>query len=209
MEAELQDAPLRGDRITLMPILPAHYEQLYQMELSNQMAQRWRHKGATPSYEMFVQTLWGGILTQYLVVANDTSRIVGMVSAYNANFKDDYAWLAVAKFDPGDQSLMILHGAAQFIDYLFGTWAFRKLYAESPEYSYQQFRSGLGVLFEEEGCLRDHEYLRGRYWDLHHLSVYRERWEKLAPIVMAYVSRGERFRQDPDLPQPTRAWIPS
>jgi hypothetical protein len=33
-------------------------------------------------------------------------------------------------------------------------------------------------VFREEGCLRDHEFYQGRYWDLHIAAVYRTDWER-------------------------------
>jgi hypothetical protein len=51
--------------------------------------------------------------------------------------------------------------------------------------------SGVERVFREEGCLRDHEFYQGRYWDLHIAAVYRTDWERGA-IARLLARRGSR-----------------
>jgi RimJ/RimL family protein N-acetyltransferase len=71
-----------------------------------------------------------------------------------------------------------VEAGALFITYLFATWSFRKLYAESLAFTWGAVASGVERVFREEGCLRDHEFYQGRYWDLHIAAVYRTDWER-------------------------------
>jgi acyl carrier protein len=63
-----------------------------------------------------------------------------------------------------------------FIDWLFSSFGFEKLYAELPGFNYSSFASGIGKLIVEEGRLVRHEYSGGRWWDLHLLAIHREQW---------------------------------
>ncbi len=43
-------------------------------------------------------------------------------------------------------------------------------------FEWVRFSSGDDVYFETEGCLTDHDYYNGRYWDLRMISITRDRW---------------------------------
>jgi RimJ/RimL family protein N-acetyltransferase len=195
----------RGDKVHLRTIRPGDLQALYQVELDG-LGPRWRFKGATPSFEQFSQALWTGVLAQYLVADNTDNRIIGMVTAYNANHRDRWAYLAVARFRPDDRSGLLLHGAALFIDHLFDTFDFEKLYAEVAEHNQPAFASAVGRLFEEEGRLRGHSYLHGRRWDEIILALYRQTWRKWQPVIMPRVLGGIRYQQTGGTIRPTRDW---
>lgn len=197
---------MQGDKVFLRPLTPRDYEGLYVQELSLDLGPRWRHQGSTPSLEAFTQSLWAGVLAQYLVVDKEARRPVGLVSAYNANFADGWAYFAVAKFGQATGPERVFHGLALFVSHLFGNWSFHKLYAEVAGYTLPSFSSALGRLVEEEGRLTDHEWYQGRRWDHHILALGRERWERWAPIIMPRVARGERYRQQGSEFRPSRDW---
>jgi len=66
-----------------------------------------------------------------------------------------------------------------FIDYVFRIGGFRKLYFETVEFNLEQYGSGLGKFFVEEGRLRAHEYYDGIYWDTLVMAIYSERWREV------------------------------
>lgn len=205
-DAEEESRGLEGHRVFLRPLTPRDYERLYLQELSLDLGPRWRHQGATPSLESFTQSLWAGVLAQYLVVERETRRPIGLVCAYNANFIDGWAYFAVAKFGEAGGAGRIFHGLALFLSHLFRNWSFHKLYAEVAGHTLPSFSSALGRLVEEEGRLTDHEWYQGRRWDHHILALTRERWQRWAPIIMRHAVRGEKYRQEgPDF-RPSRDW---
>jgi RimJ/RimL family protein N-acetyltransferase len=189
---------LNGKHVYLRPVNPGDYPYLQHIELGSELAGRWRFRGATPAPETWAQAFWGTVLAQFLVIARDGDRPVGLVLAYRADFQDGHAYLAVLRFDPNDHSPLMLSGVALFLRYVFTCWNFRKLYMESLELNYQQFASGTGQLFEVEGRLRDHSYYAGRYWDQLILSIDRETWAR----------EGERHLAAADQPpRPAGAWV--
>lgn len=52
-----------------------------------------------------------------------------------------------------------------FIDWLFANYPFRKIYAESLDFNFEQFAKGDGRYFTVEGRLTNHELHNGRFCD--------------------------------------------
>ncbi len=200
-------APLDGLRVRLRPIHPQDYPALFKIETGLFLGSRWRHRGTTPSYERFVAALFEGVLAQFVVVSKASSIPRGYVTLYNANLAAGWAYVAATKFDDHDHTGEVLHGAALMLDYAFEGWPFHKLYAEVSSSTIGAFRSMIGRVFVEEGCLTDHEYGAGRRWDLHVLAVSRARWSQWRPIVIGHV-KGERYRQLGDRILPSKEWFP-
>lgn len=179
---------LAGRRIALRPVTPDDYQWLYLGEVSGELGSHWRIRGGTPSPEDYVQLVWQGVLAQFLVVRHDEpERPLGLVVAYDAHHSNGYASVAVVRFDrePGD--LSVLEATILFFDYLFTSFAFRKLYLETPAYRVDQFGSAVGDLIIEEGRLVDHSFHDGRYWDEHLLAVHREVWDEKKPDLLRFV----------------------
>jgi RimJ/RimL family protein N-acetyltransferase len=173
------EAPLQctqGRWISLRPVRPADYDFIRSAELSDELGLRWRHRGATPSPEAFAHTLWAGVLTQYLVVANSDNRVLGLVCAYDADLRAGTCFIGFARFDRRDRSPGLVEGVLLLTDHLFAHWPFRKLYGECLEFNLPEFGAGLGPLLVEEGRLREHMFAGGRYWDLCYLALYRDTW---------------------------------
>ena len=167
-----------GRWVTLRPIRPVDYDAIRMAELDDTLGVRWRHGGATPGPEQFAQTLWAGVLVQYLVVANDDRRLVGLVSAYNADLRSGTCSVGFARFDPADRGPGLVEGVVLLTDHLFTHWPFRKLYGETLGFNLSNLGAVLGPLLVEEGRLREHAFVGGRHWDLHYLALYRETWER-------------------------------
>ena len=170
------DAPPTG-RVWLRPIEAADYGPLRRFELTVTLGPRWRHRGATPSPESFVSSLWGGVLAQFLVQAGHRPDPIGIVTSYGHDLQSGTAWVAAARFDPHDQPAPFVAGARQFLDYLFATWPFRKLYAEVLAPNLDAMGRGATDLFRTEGVLRDHAWVDGAYVDQHLLALTRADWE--------------------------------
>jgi acyl carrier protein len=164
---------LRSRHVYLKPITPGDYPLLQILETVGDAAPRWRHRGVTPSPDQWAQTLWAGVLVQFMVVGAQTNKPIGRVVIYQPNFQDRHAYFAAMRFDPADRSPLMVLGISVFLEYVFGHWEFEKLYMEVPEYNLDQFASGLGRLLEIEARLRGHLKLGGRSWDQLVLALYR------------------------------------
>jgi acyl carrier protein/RimJ/RimL family protein N-acetyltransferase len=171
---EFVTPPLRARHVYLKPITPSDYPFLQMLELAGELAPRWRHRGATPNPDQWAQTLWAGVLAQFMVVGVTTNKPIGRVVIYQPNFQDRYAYFAALRFEPSDRSPVMMLGISLFLRYVFTYWDFDKLYMEVPEYNLPQFASGLGRFFEIEGRLRGHFRVGGRSWDQLILALYRD-----------------------------------
>jgi hypothetical protein len=165
----------QNDRVALRVLRPTDYDALYETATvpGNGLYERFR--GATPSPDDFVKALWGGILVQF--VPETEHRMMGLLVAHNASFVDGVVrvvHLAYDEFDDRDHESALL----QFLDYLFVNWELRKIYAEVPEFRRDRFLSRGGRIFCEEGCLRDHQFLAGRYWSTYIYGLTRSQWEQ-------------------------------
>jgi RimJ/RimL family protein N-acetyltransferase len=183
--------PMAGRRVILRPVYPEDYGFLYSLAVSPEIGFRWRYRGAVPAYDVFLRELWAGILVQFMVCDVATGEPVGFVVAHSADLKSGFAHVAVLMSPPAMGRGWGVEAGALFITYLFATWSFRKLYAESLAFTWGAVASGVERVFREEGCLRDHEFYQGRYWDLHIAAVYRTDWERGA-IARLLARRGSR-----------------
>jgi len=179
---------LDGRSTQLRPIGGADYEGLRRIELTT-LGASWRYRGATPSPEAFAANLWRGVLTQYMVVGRSDNRALGYVSAYNASLRHGHAYLAAARFSTGS-SFRFLEGAALFIDHVFQSWPFRKLYLDVTEFTLPQFEGMIGNLCEIEGRFIDDVYYRGRTWDRLILALYRTRWDDVTASTLSRFKMG-------------------
>jgi RimJ/RimL family protein N-acetyltransferase len=178
---DVPDPPLLiGRRVALVPITPGDYEFLYRLSVQDENLFMWRLRGATLNPESFAQFLWQGVLTQFKIVARTKGEPIGLIFAYNADFRNQIVYLAMV-VDPRVQgSGWVLEASTVFITYLFGSFPFRKIYLETLEFNYRHFRSGEGRIFHVEGCLRDYEYYHGQHWHKYLLAVERRGWDETA-----------------------------
>jgi RimJ/RimL family protein N-acetyltransferase len=168
---------LDGRFARLRPLAQNDYAYLYDLSLSAKNNARWRYRGATPSPERFVSDLWSGVLAQFMIETPAPRKRAGLLVAYNADLANGTIYLGVLVDNAFHRKAWPMEAILLFVDYLFGNWAFRKVYAETTEFSAAHFASGAKGLFEEEGRLRDHQYFQGRYWDYIHYALTRQRWE--------------------------------
>jgi RimJ/RimL family protein N-acetyltransferase len=168
---------LEGTYARLRPVGQQDYAYLYDLSLAEENTTRWRYRGVTPSPEGFVVDLWNGVLAQFVMESAVTRERIGLVVAYNADPANGHVFLGVLLDATHRRKVWPLEGVLLFVDYLFQNWAFRKIYAECPEFNAEQFGSGASWLFQEEGRLRSHHYLQGRHWDYIYYALYRDCWE--------------------------------
>jgi RimJ/RimL family protein N-acetyltransferase len=151
---------------------------LYRLCGDEEILFRWRHQGETLSPQSFAQALWQQVIAQFVIEHRKSRNPLGLVAAYQADFRNGYAYLAVLLDPIVIGTGWILEAPALFITYLFQVFNFRKIYLEVPEYNLDAISSGVGRVFAEEGCLKGHRYLDGRYWNLFLLAIYRDEWQE-------------------------------
>lgn len=165
---------LVGRRVALRPVRPPDYDYLFDLSTRPENLVGWRFRGSPPSPDAFRQTLFQGVLAQFLVTSRKDGRPVGLVSAYDANFRNQLVYLALLTDPRFARQGWVMEGGLVFAKYVFDTWSFRKIYLESAEFNYKQFASGAGHLFTVEGCLQDFEFHDGRYWHKYIASLSKE-----------------------------------
>lgn len=164
-------AALTGRWVSLRVVTPDDYPLLFHMATSAPTIQRWRFRGATPSFDDFVVHLWDRVLSQFVVVSKASGEVLSLVVAYGADHKNGTAYLGVLR-NLASSNPVATEGVVRFLYYLFETFPLRKVYIETPEFNLNQFRGGFDSFFQPEGLLKDHDYYNGTYWDLHILAVY-------------------------------------
>jgi RimJ/RimL family protein N-acetyltransferase len=168
---------------------------LYLAQARDDLIINWRNQGVTQSFEAFAQALWSGVTAQFLVIRNTDRHPVGHVSLYNVNFRHGWGYIAVANLAPHENRRIFWDGVGLFIDYVFRQFGLRKIYAEIPGYNYEELASGAATFFVVEGRLTDHYFAFDRYWDLHLISIDRERWSEWSGTDdIAHLSRVRRAR---------------
>jgi len=186
---------LKGRHVQLRPVNGGDYPFLVALQTDPENLIRWRYRGTTPSPEQIIQTLWQGVLAQFLIVRADTYEPVGLVVGYNAEFRHNYIYLAMIVTPHCELRGWTFEANALFITYLFETFAFQKIYLDVIEFNYRKLASGAGTLFHVEGCLIDHEYHLGRRWHLYTLAIYRHEWPQILERVTPHLAtHPERLR---------------
>ncbi|MCA9773185.1 MAG: GNAT family N-acetyltransferase [Myxococcales bacterium] len=170
-------APQTGRHVRLRAVVPPDYQFLYELAMSEELGWRWRSRGTSMSPEGFAQAMWQDSLAQFMIVHPESGEPFGLVTAYGANFKHGWTYYAQVMRPDLMGTAIGMEAAALFVNYLFTNWNLRKIYIEAVEFNFDQFRSGLGKYFDQEGCRRAHEFYQGRYWDSYTLAIHRERWE--------------------------------
>jgi len=171
-------ARLIGRNVSLQPLLPDAYGLLLRAELSESLGPLWRLQGNTVPPEQYPAALWKGVTAQFVIHERGKQQPIGLICLYDANHADQFAYLAVADLGLGGSPTRVAQGAALFLEYVFSCWPFRKIYVQTMEYALDHYRSMYGRLLVEEGRLRAHHYLDGRYWDMIYSAIYREAWER-------------------------------
>jgi RimJ/RimL family protein N-acetyltransferase len=169
------DGHARARRAMLVPLGPEHYDFVYGIVASPDMAWRWRYRGAVPSSEQFSASLWQGVTAQFLVVSKVPKQMAGMVTFYKFSPQGRNGFIAAVAHPSFAGTGVMVEGVLLLIDYAFRTWDLRKVYFETLEFNLLQF-AGLGEMPIEEGRLRDHDEADGRSWDFVTFAIYQEDW---------------------------------
>lgn len=184
-----------GRRVHLRPVRPSDYPLLYEAELNPPDDVLYRHRGRTPPYDAFVETLWSNVLTQYAIEERESGRLVGLVAAYDANFRDGHARIALYLLLPYRKLGWPLEGARLFINQMFHAFPFRKLYADIIDPNQEALSTALQAVMRQEGNLLGHTYVGGEYVDMAIYALHRSDWESAPRFSTADRGLADAIRQ--------------
>ena len=187
---------LAGTHVHLRGVEPTDLEFLYQISTAPENGFRWRYRGTIPQRSEFADALSKGILVQFVVERQATSEPVGLVSAYGANSRDGWTYVAAVSAPQYIRSGAVVDGLIVLVGYLFENWPFRKIYFETIEFNLVQFGSAINRLAVEEGRLEKHIFYDDRYWDVVTAAIYRADWKtNAARLRPKDVTRNESYSQ--------------
>lgn len=158
---EDRSGPVRPE---LVPMTAADEPAALRLHTEGEALTHYRLRGQTVGADAFHRFVWDRVLVQHLVVRG--SDVIGMVTAFEADHRNRHAHVAAIAAEPHRATGLVPWALLQFVDQLFSTFDFRKLYAEVLEPNLATFRSGVDHRFAVEGRLRGHEYLDGSHVDL-------------------------------------------
>jgi len=179
---------LRTRRLQLRPLRPEDTMPLYRMALDPEVTFQWRLRGTTPSIEEFARQLHQTVLCQFVVTPSDSPDLLGLVVAYNPDFRHRFVHVAAvmrpAVIERG-LGIEALFGLAR---YVFFGWDFRMMLLETNGFAYRTFASGERAgLFEVAGRIAGQYYLGGRWWDGLTLVHRREHFDAAMASPLARV----------------------
>lgn len=166
---------LRSRVAQLVPVTSGHEELLWRLHTNGTHLVDHRLRGRVPSPEQFHRLVWEGVLAQFLVATTD-GRVVGLVSAFEADLRNGHAHVGVVSDPDWRSSGVALDGLVRLVSHLFAQFDLRKVYAEVLERNLERFGSGEGRLFTVEARFKEHEYIDGGYEDLLVLATDRATW---------------------------------
>lgn len=165
-----------GNWTGLRIVEPSDYEAIRMVESHPDYIARYRNRATTPAPESFGATLWAGVLAQFVVVELSSNEAVGVVAAYDANFRSRHFSVAGFVHPAVRGAGWAAEGLVLLIDYAFKQFDFRKCYARVLEVNAASMSSVLDRVFTLEGKLRGDEYCDGDWMDTRIYGVMRQEW---------------------------------
>ena len=179
--AELNATPIpmrEGRYVRLRPVSPADYGWLYEVGVQTDAGTRWRLHGEVPHFDQFIGGLLSNATATFVIEGHD-GALLGMTQIWNLEQLSRHAQITAFLAPDAQGTGWPMEGVAMCMDYAFRAYDLRKLYLETLDSELQEFRSLVGGVLREEGCLRGHRYVYGEYVDLHVLALYREDFDQL------------------------------
>ena len=171
---------------------------LYRLSSDPDVTFQWRFRGTTPSYDDFLRQLYPGVLCQFVVSPHGSQEVLGLVVAYNADFRHRFCHAAVVMHPRLHRRGLGIEAFMGLARYVYYGWDFRMIIMETVGIAFQNFSTGEAAgYFTVEGRIRDQFYYGGRYWDGISVTHRREQFEKVmqGPVGQLLApAGGSRFR---------------
>lgn len=175
---------LYGRWVRLRAIRPSDYDFLYSLSLGPGVGTLWRHRGQSVSPERFVALLWTDVTAQFMLTSRESGRQFGYVSCVQADHRHGFAFLAMVISPEFQRRGWPIEGFFLFVEYLFLTFGFRKLYLETFDFNLVAFESATRGLLKEECRLSDYEAYQGGFADKVILSIDQRTWDERSVRVL-------------------------
>ena len=167
---------LKGRWTELVPVHNGYLPFLFELATSERTGFRWGIPGTMLRLEQFNEMVWTGAWCNFIVHDLKSNQPIGIVTGYQPNFPDGYAYVAQVMIEEVQQTGKGVEALGLFINLLFTNYNLRKLYFEVFEYN---LPLAIGHSMREEGRLKDHTYFDGQWWDKIILALYRGDFEQL------------------------------
>lgn len=166
----------RDPHLVVRPLLPGRYDEALDLELGGGGVGPSRHGGRTPAPAQAPGLLWDGVLVQWGIHEPDTDHLIGLVTCYDADLRNQHAWIAAWSRPVTSGSGLVLLGLGLLISDLFARWPFRQLFAETDREAYQRFATGTDRSFRIDGVLEGHRLRDGQPADRLLIAIERSAW---------------------------------
>ena len=77
---------LAGKHVRLRAVRQGDYPFLVELQTAPENLLRWRYRGITLSPEQIIQSLWQGVLAQFLILRIESDEPIGLVVCYSPEF---------------------------------------------------------------------------------------------------------------------------
>lgn len=78
------------------------------------------------------------------------------------------------------------------LNYAFATWRVRKVYMRTTDAAIGFFGGTLATMCRREAVLKEHQYFRGRLWDIYLYAVHRTDWDERGAQIVERLVAGPR-----------------
>lgn len=177
LNATSAGGPRRSGRwVRLAPITPGHYSFVRGLAVQDPAAFRSVFPERLPEPDVFMDRFLSVITTCFVVESVGRRRPAGVAYLYRWSGQHGFADFQVAMTPSLRGTGVGIEAARIFIDHVFNSLNIRKLYVTAASPQLRAFRHAIGDVLQEEGRLRDHAYLAGRWHDEHILAIERDRY---------------------------------
>lgn len=178
---------IEGKRVRLVPVETRHYDLVYRWACAEDIP--WPWQGRPPSPEAFQETIWLGVLCQFVVEVSSDGRPIGFTSAYGANFHHQHCYVRLGFADSFQGRGWPMEAGHLMMKHLFDSYNFRKIYGEASTESMARIGLPEGTSCQVEGVFREHLFRSDGFQDSIVVAMHRADWEASMPRLHGHGSR--------------------
>jgi hypothetical protein len=145
-------------------------------------------------YDEFLRGLNLGVLCQFVVSPQGSQEVLGLVVAYDADFRHRFCRAAVVMHPRLHRRGLGLEAFLGLARYIYYGWDFRMIIMDTMGIAFDTFASGEQAgYFTVEGRIKDQFFYGGRYWDGISITHRREQFDTvMAGPMSRLVTPGQR-----------------
>lgn len=165
-------------KLHLKPVRRSDLSFIYEMETSGHDNFLWTNNkrlfGENQFYDDFYRKEVTYFNSYFLIYIEVQDNPIGFVYSYGADSNDRYCYATMYLKDNYRQKGYGAIAGAIFLNYLFSYYDYRKIYFDVFQYNTSSYRFLISSGCVQEGCLKQHKYFNGHYYDLLKLALYRD-----------------------------------